>query len=415
MERRGRSRTRDAISLNLLLSSVRGVLVRRRLVIAVIVLALLLAAGAAIYWVATAQFGPKFVFSVAGDFGSWNGFTEGLRQLNKTGSDFAFALGDLSYGGKTEQAWCAKFRETFVNVGVLAGNHDTGAPPYLPDGTWEGNINNYTESCPFPLNAPLTGDYGKQYYFDYPSMNPIARFVLISPDLVFAVDNGEHYNYSVGSPRYTWTAKAIDGARSAGVPWVIVGMHKNCIAAGEHECEIGPDLLNLLIEKKVDLILQAHTHNYERSKQLVLNSGSCPAINEHVYIPACVAHDGADGQYRKGDGAVLVISGTGGRDLDSFNSSNPLAQYFAARMDNATVGNGKGVVTFTVEPSRITMRTSFNGTYTDGFAIAQSVDVLANLENPLALALVGSAVVVVASAVLWNRSRRKRRGWQPEE
>jgi len=68
MERRGRSRTRDAISLNLLLSSVRGVLVRRRLVIAVIVLALLLAAGAAIYWVATAQFGPKFVFSVAGDF-----------------------------------------------------------------------------------------------------------------------------------------------------------------------------------------------------------------------------------------------------------------------------------------------------------------------------------------------------------
>jgi hypothetical protein len=80
----------------------------------------------------------------------------------------------------------------------------------------------------------LTGTYGKEYYYDYPASNPLARIIMIAPGLTFT--NGGAYNYSVGSPHYNWTASAIDGARAAGIPWVIVGMHKVCLSTGSSAC-----------------------------------------------------------------------------------------------------------------------------------------------------------------------------------
>ena len=41
---------------------------------------------------------------------------------------------------------------------------------------------------------------------------------------------------------------------------------------------MGIAFFNLLIQKKVDLIIEAHDNAYERSKQLALNGGTCPKI-----------------------------------------------------------------------------------------------------------------------------------------
>jgi len=336
-----------------------------------------------------------FQFSAAGDFGAWVGFRQTLGILNTSGSAFALAIGDLSYGGftgyadnTTEAGWCAKFHRYFANVIILAGNHDTGA---FPPG--EGSINNFTKYCPFPtsLRAPVFGVYGKQYYFDYPRTNPLARFIFLSPDLVYVVDDGEHYLYTVNSTRYMWTQAAIDQAHAAGIPWVIVASHKNCIGAGEHACETGTDILNLLLGEKVDLILNAHTHNYERSHQLAL-TGSCPGIKLHSFDAGCIVHDGADGKYQRGTGSVLVIQGTGGRELDSFDPSDPYAGYFAAHMAKDTSGAGNGVVTYNVYPDRIVAQTSFNGTYSDTFTIG---DFSTGLLDQLVVALPIAAPVVV--------------------
>ncbi len=343
-----------------------------------------------------------FQFSVAGDFGSWAGFRDTLGTLNTSGSDFALAIGDLSYGGftgyppnTTEGGWCAKFHRYFANVAILAGNHDTGD---FPPG--EGSINNFTKYCPFPtaLHTPVFGDYGKQYYFDYPRTNPLARFIFLSPDLRFVVDGGEHYNYTVNSTRYMWTQAAIDQAHAADIPWVIVSFHKSCIAAGEHACETGTDILNLLLSEKVDLILNAHTHNYERSNQLALTE-SCSGIRLHTYEPGCIVHDGADGKYQRSRGSVLVVQGTGGRELDAFNQADPYSGYFAAHMATDTPGAGNGVVTYNVYPDRIVAQTAFNGTYSDTFTIGdfsvglvdQFIQVLP-LAAPVAVGLIGLGV-----------------------
>ena len=142
---------------------------------------------------ASSEDAVSFQFSVAGDFGSWSGFRESLDQLNACGSDFALALGDLSYGGNTgyanttEEAWCSKFHKFFPKIEIIAGNHDTGDTI-----AGEGDINQFIAYCPFNIKTSVDGVYGKQYAFDFPRNNPLARFILISPDLVFRVDDGEH-------------------------------------------------------------------------------------------------------------------------------------------------------------------------------------------------------------------------------
>jgi len=315
----------------------------------------------------------SFRFSAAGDFGAWSGFATSRDALNTSQSDFVLALGDLSYGGNAtfpggsiEEKWCGKFRSEFPNVVIVAGNHETDLANAVV------SMTNYTRFCPYTLPSPLSGEYGRQYYFDYPATNPMVRFILISPDLTFApIDGGERYEYTAGNARYNWTRDAIDGARAAGITWVFVGMHKDCIAAGEHGCEIGTDILNLLISRRVDLILEAHNHHYERSKQLALNSDTCVGIQEHVYNPNCVVNDGSSRKYAGGVGPVIVTAGTGGRELVDFNVSDHFAPYVAEWMGANTPGNGKGVVTFDVGATQISMRTQFNGTYSDTFTISK--------------------------------------------
>jgi hypothetical protein len=365
----------------------------------IVLAAVILAAGAWFAVAPTRAASNGFQFSAAGDFGSWTGFSTSLDLLNQSGSDFALALGDLSYGGNTgyanttEEAWCLKFHKFFPDVAIVAGNHDTGAYP-----PGEGGINNYTKYCPYPFaNNPPVGVYGKQYYFDYPRKDPLARFILISPDLVFVVDGGEHYSYDVGTPRYQWTRDAIESARADGIPWVIVAMHKNCIGAGEHLCETGPDILNLLLSEKVDLILNAHNHNYERSHQLALGTGTCDAIKLHVFNRDCIVHDGTDRRYQRGLGSVLVIAGTGGRALDVFNTEDPYAAYFPAWMGNNTPGNGNGIVTVEVTSDHIALRTDFVGGYSDSFTIGDFGLFTSFLQNlpvaaPVMVGLVGFGV-----------------------
>jgi hypothetical protein len=354
--------------------------------------------------VGSVQAASSFVFSSAGDFGIWTGFEETLRQLGRTHSDFAIALGDLSYVGN-ESAWCDQFRRSFPSVMIVAGNHELGLR-----GEIGGDINEFIRHCPWPLeDVEFVGVYGKQFYFDYPQPNPLARFILISPGLEFVVDGGEYYYYREGDARYNWTRDAIDGARAAGIPWLFLGSHKNCLGAGEHHCEIGTDIFNLALERKVDIYLQAHNHYYDRSKQLALGEG-CPGIVAHAYDEKCVSNPGSDGEYTKGEGTVVVTAGMGGRDIIEFNMSDPLARYAAAWSPDP-LALGKGVATFTVSADRLTMETHTNGTYRDRFTMIAPPAPLSLFEAlPRGVPFVAPVVVIAEIVVIaWIVARRPKR------
>lgn len=259
-----------------------------------------------------------FSFTAVGDYGGTSNTDAVLSGIASAGANFNLALGDLSYGSYApESAWCNYVQSkvgTSFPFQLGAGNHDMDAQP-------TGYINNFVACLPNRIGN-LTGSYGKQYYFDY---NNLARVIFVSPNLTL---DGELYSYTVGSPRYTWLANAIDGARALNLPWVIVGMHKNCISTGEKSCEIRADLFNLLVSKKVDLVLQGHDHDYQRSKQLAFNS-ACVSILPGAYDANCVKDDGSDNTYTQGAGMVLAIVGTGGQSLYGNNPADSEAGYFS--------------------------------------------------------------------------------------
>jgi hypothetical protein len=240
-------------------------------------------------------------FTAVGDFAASGNTSAVLDAINTRDSDLTLALGDLSYGVTgQEQTWC-DFVTDRVGPGypfeLVAGNHESNG--------LNGNINDFSACLPNQLPG-VVGTYGRQYYVDVPADDPIVRFIMISPSLGFP---DGIYSYPAGSPRYQWTSAAIESARTASIPWVVVGMHKPCITVGQYGCDPGSDLFNLLVSKKVDLILSGHDHTYQRSKQLAHGAG-CAAVAPGGYDADCVVD--ADSDLIQGAGSVAVIAGTGG-------------------------------------------------------------------------------------------------------
>jgi len=143
-------------------------------------------------------------------------------------------------------------------------------------------------------------------------------------------------------------------------------MHKPCLSMGIYTCESGPDLLNLLLSKKVDLVLQGHEHLYQRTKQLALGPG-CAAMVPDVADPDCIADAGST--LVKGAGTVFATIGTGGIAQRAVNPGDPEAPYFAASsgLDTATWG------VLDVHATAATLSAQFarasGGSFTDSFTI----------------------------------------------
>jgi hypothetical protein len=261
----------------------------------------------------TASAAPASVrFSALGDINSTAASDAVLRSIADRHNDFTLALGDLSYGADgEEEAWC---RFVTRRVGaehpfeLVSGNHESNGE--------NGNIQRFARCLPNRLQG-LVGTYGRQWYVDQPAAHPLVRLVMISPALDFG--HGE-WSYARGTPHYDWLKAAVTGARAAGIPWVVVGMHKPCLSVGNYECDPGADVVDLLLDTGVDLVLTGHEHLYQRSAPLALGAG-CPTIRPGTYDPHCVA---------AGGGTTFVTVGTGGTPLRDVHGSDSERRYFTA-------------------------------------------------------------------------------------
>jgi hypothetical protein len=281
----------------------------------------------------------SFSFGAAADYGFSGDTQTTMTNMGNAGLAFVVSIGDFSYGETDTANWC-NFFESKIGDGhsiLVTGNHDMG------------DIDAFRQYCNFGIDAPMTGDYGKEFYFDYPRIGPLIRIIMTSCGSLWDC-------YDTTNPHYTFISDAIDSARSTGIPWIAVGSHKPCINSGSYACEFGQPTFDLTLSKRVDLILWAHYHSYQRSQQL-----TCATDNN--YRPECVSH--ADTPYVKGDGAVVNIVGTGGRDLYGIDENSPDRPYFAvARADS------KGFMKYSVNAT--TIRAEFvrtTGSLADSFTI----------------------------------------------
>ena len=297
----------------------------------------------------------SFSFTAAGDYAQTGYTSANLNYIARSGVSFHLGLGDFNYiPGTSPDAWASYVKGNLpanFPFEIVPGNEDVA---YVP---------NFIADLPDHIGN-ISGIYGQEYAFDYPPGAPLARFIMISPGGILP-----GYGYSAGSSHYNWVAQQVDGARSAGIPWVIVGMHEFCTAMGNLPCTIGSDLENLLISKKVDLVLQGHSHAYQASKQLALNGSSCVGLTPNIYNAACVVSTSTS--MTKGAGTVFVITGTGGESpLVPLGAGDPEAGYFRTWMS----GNSNptwGVSRFTITATQITGQ--FVGTSGAGFSDSYTI------------------------------------------
>ena len=314
----------------------------------------------------TAQDASRAVVAVAADIGIQPPGLATLEAMAEADAAANVLLGDLSYAGRgSEKRFCDIARRTFgadAPVQLLAGNHEE-------DSGEDGRIANFAACLGDRMGSE--GEYARQYAFD---VGRLARFVLISPDLTI---EGRHYFYGTDedgrdTPEMAWLKRTIDGARDEGIRWVVVGMHKSCISVGPYYCDVYQELFSTLIEKKVDLVLSGHEHNYQRSKQLAAGTPGCREVIVDEYDRQCVAD--ADDEYRRGAGTAFVITGHGGRPLYKIRDDDPEAGYFVKTMGRNTRGARFGFMKLELSDDEMVVDfvASAPGSFDDRFVIGGS-------------------------------------------
>ena len=207
-------------------------------------------------------------------------------------------LGDMAYQSGTgiEQQWC-NFAKARINqpLQLIAGNHEAQ--------NGDGSFAKFAACLPDRLGA--TGDYStSQWFYDD---GPV-RYIGISPNIQLP---GAYRSYGNGTAEQAWLAARIDEAKAAG-KWTIVGMHIPCLTIGLHQCEADPALTNMLLSKKVDVIVSGHNHDYERTHQVTGSVSAASVVD-------------SDNRYKAGAGTVQVVVGNGGYGPRALTSSRSQA------------------------------------------------------------------------------------------
>ncbi len=260
--------------------------------------------------------------TAAGDYGVQPATVTVLDEVARRAPDAHLALGDLSYGNvATESDWC-DFVKGRVGEGfpfqLISGNHESDDVP-------DGAINNFGACLPNQIPGVI-GVYGREYVMDFPKNAPLVRVIQTSPNLTF---EGARWEYRRGDAHYEWLSAAIDDGRDLGARWIIVTSHYPCLTVGANGCPgSASDFYDLLVTKRVDLVLHGHDHNYARTHQLRSGVPGCARVPAFTFDPDCVVD--RDGDFVAGGGTVFATVGTGGIPLRPVDSADPEAGYFAA-------------------------------------------------------------------------------------
>lgn len=144
-------------------------------------------------------------------------------------------------------------------------------------------------------------------------------------------------------------------------------MHVPCLSVGRYDCQAGHEFTNMLIEKKVDLVLSGHDHVYQRTHQLSLG-GQCQEIVPAAFSGGCLVN--TEASMVQGSGTVFATVGVGGVGLYNVNEGDPEAGYFASwsgKNRNATLGTLDVTATAADLSARFVPAEGY--TFTDSFTL----------------------------------------------
>ncbi len=242
-------------------------------------------------------FEPKtnqdFNFAVAGDFGCDIRAKETIANMTKKDPELVIALGDLSYG-KTADCWfdVTSPLDTNGRLKVSIGEHDLGNHLVL----YNAYMKHYNLVKPF-------------YSFDIKNVHFLAM----------ATGKNRIIPYNVSSEQYRFVKNDLKRAHNnRNIDWIIVYQFRTFYSSltnhpGLDELQ---EAYHPLFEKYgVDLVLQAHNHNYQRTYPLEYNESSSShpiVVDRHT-----------DNYNQDRGGTIFLTIGTGGEDVYRFLAKAP--------------------------------------------------------------------------------------------
>ncbi|MDW0276047.1 MAG: metallophosphoesterase, partial [Nitrososphaeraceae archaeon] len=249
----------------------------------------------------------NFNFAAAGDFGCSQNTQNTVANMEKKNPELVLALGDLSYHS-TADCWFDIMSPLKGKTMITLGHHD------IKDG--EAKMNQYVKG--FELDKPY-------YSYDYEHVHLLVMATLS--------------DYKEGSDQYNFIRQDLEKAsQNEDTNWIIVSTYKPLYSSpSEHPAEDSlRDEYSPLFEKYgVDLVLNGHNHNYQRTYPLTYNPNESAKPTTTSTL--------STGYNRGNDGIVFATVGTGGVNFYSLEGKNPyVANQFAGKFGflNIDISNG---------------------------------------------------------------------------
>lgn len=229
----------------------------------------------------------EFSFVAAGDWGCDEKAQRTVKNMQNKTPDLVLALGDLSYQ-KSADCWLDMMSPLLNKTRIAIGDH-------------EYHFKNSSRLKEYLDKFHLANQY---YSFNHKNIH----FLAMSAEIPFD-DDSEQYRFIKSDPD--------SASKNESIKWIVVFMYEMMYSSPTfHKAnENLRDTYHPLFDKyHVDLVLQAHSHNYQRSFPILFNDKepSQPIINERN-----------EEKYSDPNGSIFVVAGAGGADLHNFTGQAP--------------------------------------------------------------------------------------------
>jgi predicted phosphodiesterase len=229
----------------------------------------------------------EFNFVAAGDWGCGHEAIHTFSMMKSMEPELYLGLGDYSYENSMD-CWIDIIKSAGNAFKISLGNHDI-----------EGKL----------LQAYMDEfELEKQYYsFNY--LN--THFIALSTELDKS-DQVEQLEFV--------TNNLLKTASNPNIDWTIIFFHRPFYSASASDFASMTKTYHTIFEEfGVDLVLQGHSHNYQRTYPLLFNdkTNSKPIIS-----------DKEQSQYHDPKGVIFVVAGTGGESIQPLNKKSFLVSTY---------------------------------------------------------------------------------------
>ena len=238
------------------------------------------------------QYTYSSLFSVAavGDWGCNDNSKNTLKNISSKKPELIIALGDLSYQ-RTAECWLEIISSVDNITKIVRGDHD-----------------NDFRTSQYMKHFNMSSEF---YSFNHFNIH----FVIMSTELP----------YELGSKQYEFVKSDLENTlTNSSSKWIIIAYHQPAYIS-PNDCQgCSPrvtlrEVYHPLFDRyNVDLVLQAHSHNYERSYPILYN-------NKDSEYPIIVNSNKSNYNYDINNfhGSIFATVGTGGAELHNFELRAP--------------------------------------------------------------------------------------------